>query len=111
MCMGRRWKTARGVDPEIIDQARLSSICAWCKQHIPLDAPVVTIGMKLEPDNGMLAKEGLFIEMPVPGGDRTVVALVSQQNSPAKEEGKDLMFMVCSDPCAQAVREALKLPG
>ena len=49
--------------------------------------------------------EGEIIPLPV--GDRHVDAVVVMADSPAKQEGRDLLFIMCSEECASQLREAL----
>jgi hypothetical protein len=39
--------------------------------------------------------------------DRNVQAMVVAEDSPAKRDGKDLLFVTCGESCAEALRQSL----
>ena len=50
--------------------------------------------------------EGKVIELTFDTAGKTVLAAVAAFDSPAKAEGKDIIFMVCSDGCGREVQVA-----
>jgi hypothetical protein len=83
--------------------------CAWCGEQIGEDAEVFAVGAKI--------KEGIdFVGdgiagspfLPVVIGGRLVSAVVTAADSQAKIDGNDIMFMVCSQECAEALKLELE---
>ena len=82
--------------------------CAWCEDEIPEDAEVFTIGAKGKPGLDLSKAEGTIIPLSLIQANRTVLALVPTKDSPAARDGHDLIFMVCSQSCAQALSNSLE---
>src|SRR5256885_1707363 len=82
--------------------------CAWCEDEIPEDVEVFTIGAKAKPGIDLSEAEGTIIPLILSQANRTVSALVPTKDSPAARDGHDLIFMVCSQSCAQALSNALE---
>ena len=82
--------------------------CAWCAKRIPHDAEVFGISVRLrkeafqEVDPGTI--QPLFLGM----AGKTVAMMVVTDDSPAKQDGKDAMFQLCSEDCAKALQTALR---
>lgn len=85
--------------------------CAWCGTSIAEGGEVYAVGAKI--------REGIdFVRlgerqencplMPVVVAGRTVPALITANGSQAKEDGNDLLIMVCSEDCALALKDALE---
>ena len=83
----------------------LQTWCGWCGEPFEEDAELVTLGASVERKEMLNDLEGEIIPLPV--GNRTVDTLVATADSPAKEAGRDLVFVVCSEECASELREAL----
>jgi hypothetical protein len=92
-------------------QARLNdywlSHCGWCRREIGEDVPCIGIGMKFRDRRDYERHKGKVIEFGLVTG-QIVLALVVTPDSPAKREGKDLLFMVCSDECGDALSSAMR---
>jgi len=86
-------------------EAGLGSCCGWCKEPIDDDEEVLTLAASVEDKERLRDLEGEIIPLPV--GHRTVDAVVVTADSPAKQAGQDLMFIMCGDECASHLREAL----
>ena len=82
--------------------------CAWCEDEIPADFEVFTIGARGKPEIDLSEAEGTIIPVSLIQANRTVLALVPTKGSPAARDGHDLIFMVCSQSCAQALSNALE---
>jgi hypothetical protein len=91
------------------DKPRLESgyKCAWCEDEIPEDMELFGIGAKARPDIDIMELEGKVIDIFLTRSDRNVQALVVTKDSPAKREGKDLLFVACCESCAEALRQAV----
>jgi hypothetical protein len=81
--------------------------CGWCGDEIPEDTEFFGIGAKARPDIDIKELRGSVIDIFLTRRDRNVQAKVVTEDSPAKKEGKDLLFVVCSESCAEALRQAV----
>ena len=91
-----------------IDPQKVLGRCAWCRRRIGKNTPVFVVWAKARP--GMLGKdqEGTGLAMFLVKAKRTVYGIVPRSDSPAKKDGKDLLFQVCSDCCGQALQQAFQ---
>lgn len=81
--------------------------CSWCEDEIPDDVEVLTIGARAKPGVDLGAAEGKIIPLILIQANRTVSAIVPTRDSPAAKSGHDLIFTICGESCAQALRNAL----
>ncbi|NUO83206.1 hypothetical protein HUU05_24300 [candidate division KSB1 bacterium] len=82
--------------------------CAWCGARIAADTEVFGCGARTIPGIDLSAKEGEILPLYLALSRRTVPALVVPQDSQAKREGNDLYFLICSESCGRALKEALE---
>lgn len=87
------------------EEEGLQTWCGWCGEPLEEGAEIVTLGASVDSKEMLRDVEGEIIPLPV--GDRSVDAIVVTADSPAKQEGRDLVFIVCSEECASQLREAL----
>jgi hypothetical protein len=87
---------------------RLMRTCAWCNQLIPADAEVYGFGARAREGLTLEDKEGQFVSLKLALTDKTVFALVTAEHSAAKESGYDLLFITCSQDCAESLKDALE---
>jgi len=85
-----------------------SLLCAWCNDEIPDDVEVFTIGAKARPGIDLGKAAGKIIPITLLLEKRQVLAIVPTRDSPAVKDGHDLIFMVCCESCAQALRNGLQ---
>ncbi|HKO58258.1 MAG TPA: hypothetical protein VJ276_20510 [Thermoanaerobaculia bacterium] len=85
---------------------RFQAECGWCGKLIGEDDSVVAVGARVHEGMDLSLVEGKVIELAFSVSDRTVLAAVAAFDSDAKAEGKDVVFMVCSDACGKQVQEA-----
>lgn len=81
--------------------------CSWCEDEIPEDAEVLAVGARARPEFVSEQLEGQFVDIFLVRRNRTVSAVVVTDDSPAKKEGKDMVFLVCSESCAEALRQSV----
>jgi hypothetical protein len=84
------------------------SHCGWCRREIGENQPVIGISMKFRNQTDYRQKQGKIVQFGLSSG-RKVIAGVVKLNSPAKKEGKDVIFMVCSDRCGHELTAAMRL--
>jgi hypothetical protein len=92
-------------EKKTITPAEVLKRCAWCNQYIPEDEEIFSLGSKTHPGIDLSDQEGGVILLEV--GEKLVPALVPTADSPAKEAGNDVLFVLCSRRCGSALREAL----
>ena len=83
------------------------SVCAWCERVIPEGREVLGVGAKALPGVDRRRHQGRAMRLHLVAADRSVRAMVTGADSPARREGHDLYFMVCSEACGAALRAAL----
>lgn len=88
---------------------RLLHICAWCNQDIKEDEDVFGFGAKAGKGIDLSDKEGEFVSFNLALREKTVFALVPPSSSTARTDGFDLIFLTCSEGCAQSLKDALEL--
>lgn len=82
--------------------------CAWCKKTISQDSEVFGFGAKANPGIDLSDKEGEFVALSSPSANKTLVALVTVKGSPSRQAGYDLMFVTCSQECAQDLKDSIE---
>lgn len=87
---------------------RLLHVCAWCIQDIAEDEDVFGFGAKADPGIDLKGKEGEFVSLNLALQEKTVFALVPASSSAPRAEGFDLVFLTCSEDCAQSLKEAFE---
>ena len=85
---------------------RFQAECGWCGKRIGDDDPVVVVSALVYDDIDLSLVEGKVVEVAFSVSRKTVLAGVAAFDSEAKAEGKDLVFMVCSDTCGERVQTA-----
>jgi hypothetical protein len=81
--------------------------CGWCGDDIPKDTELFGVSAKARADIDITELQGKVIDVFLTRRNRTVQALVVTTDSPAKKEGKDLLFVACSESCAEALRQGV----
>jgi hypothetical protein len=94
-------------DLDLIHQ-KLLHTCAWCNQVIPADTEIFGFGAKASPGVDLSTNEGKFVSLQMALIDKTVVALVPAEDSAPREQGFNLVFITCSQICAEELKEALQ---
>ncbi len=80
--------------------------CAWCRRRLDPDREVIGIKARLRPEAAGLLPPGTVQPMRLAEAKRTVPIIIPALDSPARKEGVDAIFQVCSDGCGLALREA-----
>jgi len=90
-----------------MDESGLPQQCSWCKKGIDDDQEVFGFGIRLGGVELVDTAPGEAVEFPLPHRGRVAKATVVAEDSPAREEGWDLVFMNCSQTCAEELQAAL----
>lgn len=100
-----RRRGTRGVRTE--STSKLPLTCAWCAKRVGEDEERFGLGAKLAAGIDLSDSEGTIVPLPLHGVRKVVLMIVASKDSPAKQAGYDLCFMVCSRDCGEALRRAL----
>lgn len=96
------------MDIRMVPSDEVIGKCAWCGKHILDDAPVYGLGGKIRGGVDLSEYEGRAIEIEIVTREKRVTMIVSNADSESKRDGKDFMFMTCSEDCARELKEALE---
>ncbi|MGD9240208.1 MAG: hypothetical protein PVG69_09300, partial [Desulfobacterales bacterium] len=88
----------------IIPDNEALSKCAWCESHITEHMEVFGFGAKLMPNVDLSEYEGHCIQIGLVSEEKSVYMMVTGQGSEAKSDGKDGMFLVCSEACGKKLK-------
>jgi hypothetical protein len=77
-------------------------------KSIPKGEELFAFGVKASGAIDLTEKEGEFVSIQLALIDKTVVAIVTTRTSEAKQHGFDLIFLTCSQVCAEYLKDALK---
>jgi len=91
----------------IPDEEALSS-CAWCHGYISDDMEVFGAGAKLKPNVDLSEYESHCIQIGLISEERPIYMMVTAQGSDAKKDGKDGMFLFCSEECGEKLKDVLE---
>jgi hypothetical protein len=86
---------------------RLLHICTWCMKPIPKGEELFAYGVKANNKIDLSGKEGEFVSLNLAFKEKTVIAIVTTQTSKARKQGFDLIFLTCSQACAEELKNAL----
>ena len=92
----------------IIPDKEALSRCAWCQTRIYDDMEVFGFGAKIKPDVDLSEYESHCIQLDLVSEEKSVYMMVTAQDSEAKKEGKDCMFLVCSEECGKKLKDVLE---
>ena len=92
----------------IIPDKEALSRCAWCQTRIYDDMEVFGFGAKIKPDVDLSDYESHCIQLDLVSEEKCVYMMVTAQDSEAKKEGKDCMFLVCSEACGKKLKDVLE---
>ena len=82
--------------------------CAWCQSQITDHMEVFGFGATLKPDVDLSEYEGHCIQIDLVSEGKSAYMMVTGQGSEAKNEGKDGMFLVCSEACGKKLKNVLE---
>jgi hypothetical protein len=81
--------------------------CAYCDKKLRSDVEVYGLGVKLK--EGLEYPDGVgrmtAVDLPLQG--RSFKCMVTADDSRARMEGWDLIFMVCSEECGRELKKIL----
>ncbi len=92
----------------IIPDKEALSQCTACRGHINELTEVFGLGVMLKPDVDLSEFESHCIEIDLVSDEKPVYMMVTAQGSEAKNDGKDGMFLVCSEDCGKKLKKVLE---
>jgi hypothetical protein len=81
--------------------------CGWCNREIGEDGERIAINARFRDREDYRKNEGMMVSFFLADAGRTVGAYVVTRDSPAKKEGKEVIFQVCGDRCALELNTAM----
>jgi predicted nucleic acid-binding Zn ribbon protein len=92
----------------IIPDSDALSHCAGCGSRITEENEVFGVGAKFRPGVNLSDYEGHCIEITLLSREKPIAMMVTVTGSDAKRDGKDGMFLVCSEQCGVKLKELLR---
>jgi hypothetical protein len=92
----------------IIPDKEAMSKCAWCHTYISDSMEVFGAGAKLKPDVDLSEYESHCIQIDLVSEEKPLYMMVTAQGSEAKKDGKDCMFLLCSEKCGKKLKNVLE---
>jgi hypothetical protein len=92
----------------IIPDEEALSRCAWCQSHISDDMEVFSAAAKLMPNVDLSEYESHCIQIGLISEEKPIYMMVTAQESEAKRDGKDCMFLFCSEECGKKLKNVLE---
>ena len=83
--------------------------CAWCTREISADEDIFGFGAMASHDIELAGKEGEFVSRNLSLREKTVFAFVPEKTEGSNISGYDLLFITCSETCAQSLKDELDL--
>ena len=81
--------------------------CGWCNRRIGHEDERISINARFRDQKDYRKNEGTMVSFTFADVGRAVVAYVVTRDSPAKKEGKEVIFQVCSDRCGLELTAAM----
>jgi hypothetical protein len=92
----------------IIPDDEALSHCACCQDQITEETEVFSLGVVFKPDLDLSEYESHCIEIDLVSQEQPVHMMVTARQSDAKNEGKDGLFLLCSETCAKTFKVTLE---
>jgi hypothetical protein len=93
--------------PIVPDEDALEK-CAWCRKKISDDMEVFGMGVGLKPGVDLADYEGHCIQLHLVSNEKPFFMLVTTQESEAKKEGNDGVFLLCCEACGSQLKTTLE---
>jgi len=91
----------------IIPDKDALAACAWCNGPISEHMEVFSLDCRFAPDTDLSDYESHCVRVGLVSEDKLVNMMVTARGSEAKQLGKDGMFLLCSQDCAEKLKSAL----
>jgi hypothetical protein len=81
--------------------------CAWCGSKIDEFDEVFSVDSRVVPGIELQKYQSHCIQIDLISQEKTLNAMVTADDSSAKAQQKDLMFLVCSETCSEELKATL----
>jgi hypothetical protein len=81
--------------------------CGWCNRRMDEEGERFAIKARFRDQKEYRKNEGKVVSFTLADAGRTVMAYIVTRDSPAKKEGKEVIFQVCSDRCGDELTIAM----
>ena len=92
----------------IIPDDEALSACACCQKEITDETDIFALGIQVNPNVDLSDYESHCIEIELSSQSQPVHMLVTAAHSDAKQEGKDGLFLLCSQSCADKFKQIMQ---
>ena len=82
--------------------------CSWCGAKIDNGHEIFALGCKKNPEIDISKYEGKIMPAKIDTLNKIIWAIVTKADSDARREGKDLIFVFCSEECGDHIKETLQ---
>ena len=96
------------MEVKIIPDIEVISKCAWCRNMLNQDSEAFGLGAKIKTGSDLFAYEGKSVLATIVSEDRNVPMMVAATGTDAKNDGNDVMFLLCSEKCGIKMKDALE---
>ncbi|MEW6303409.1 MAG: hypothetical protein AB1705_08065 [Verrucomicrobiota bacterium] len=102
-------KRAKPPAEQTLSRKQWANRCAWCAGQIKPEEEMFGITIALHPQALKELERDTIQPLFLPGVGRSIPMIILPDDSPAKRDGKDAAFQLCSRSCAEALQNALKM--
>jgi hypothetical protein len=88
-------------------ETRKLHLCAYCHRRIGDNCEVFGVKAKVKAAFSLANQQGHILDLDLLDG-RTLYAIVPTRDSEAKQDGADMLFMVCSEKCGRDLKRDLE---
>ena len=88
---------------------QLLHTCAWCIKEISADEDIFGFGAMASQEIDLAGKEGEFVSLNLALREKTVFAFIPEKKKGSGISEYDLLFITCSEDCAQTLKDELDL--
>jgi len=81
-------------------------MCCWCSKEISRETLWMLAAVLHEEEKPPDEEKGYWVKIKT-SGDRNIWGAVAGKNSQAKQDGCDMVFLLCSEKCRQELKEEL----
>ena len=96
------------MEAKIISDIEVISKCAWCRNKLNQNSEAFGLGAKVKSGSDLSAYKGKSVLLTIVSDDRNVPMVVAADGTEAKNDGNDVMFLLCSEKCGIEMKTALE---
>ena len=96
------------MEAKIISDIEVLSKCAWCRNKLNQNSEAFGLGAKVKSGSDIFTYKGKSVLLTIVSEDRNVPMMVAADGTDAKNDGNDVMFLLCSEKCGIKMKAALE---